>query len=221
MNKNNTVKIMVLKILLTLLSSIFIGLGVSFLVYSQKGSDALLTVIDGLSKIFGLTTGNSNLLVNFTLFLFAIVVGSKYINLGTIIGTFTIGPCIDIWTNLLSPHLMPTELFHIDIIFCIVGILIISLGVAISIAIRFGFGPMDCIIFFIKNKTNISYKYIKIVFDITTICIGASLGGVIGVGTIISAIITGPSIEFFVKRVNSTILKPLKIDNDLNKFSKK
>lgn len=218
MEKNITIGQTILKILLSLISSIFIGLGVFFLVYSQQGSDALLTVIDGLSKIFSLTTGTANLLVNAVLFILGFLVGRKYMYIGTFVGTFTIGFCIDIWTNLLSPYFARTNIFYYNLFFCVIGILIISFGVAISISIRFGFGPLDCTIFFINSKTNIHYKYIKIAVDILTICTGVMLGGTIGLGTVISAILTGPSIEFFAKYFDRIVLRPLNISSKLNEF---
>lgn len=221
MNKNLTFNQIVLKIILTLMSSVFIGFGVFFLVYSNKGSDALLTVINGLTKIFNISTGNANLLVNIFLFTIGFLVGRKYMYIGTVVGTFTIGFSIDFWTSILSPYFNTNNTFIVDLFYCVFGILIISFGVAISISLRFGFGPLDSTIFFIMNKTNVSYKYLKIGIDILTICLGAVLGGAIGIGTIISAVLTGPSVELFVKYINKIILRPLKIDDDSNEFKNK
>ena len=47
----------------------------------------------------------------------------------------------------------------------------------------------------IKDKLNIPYSYVKIVTDILLVLTGTMLGGTFGVGTIISALVTGILVE--------------------------
>lgn len=58
---------------------------------------------------------------------------------------------------------------------------------------------MHWIVFSLKllKKTNIKYRTIRIIYDGCFICIGYLLGGVVGIGTIISLLTNGILVEKF------------------------
>ncbi|MGL5972999.1 MAG: YczE/YyaS/YitT family protein [Oscillospiraceae bacterium] len=218
MNKNLSYLDIFLKILLMVISSCIIGLGVFFLLFSKQGADPFLVLISGISVAFNISTGLASILANFVMFLTAFIFSRKYIYLGTIITAFTVGPFIDFWFNILNNKFTYYNNLSLNLFYCILGLFIISFGVGLSVSLRFGFGPSDCILFKLKGKTKIDYKYLKIINDMLFIILGFSSGGIVGLGTILAAIISGPIIELSIKISSHFILKPLNINDSLNNF---
>ena len=65
-----------------------------------------------------------------------------------------------------------------------------------------GINALDCIIFKIMEITNFKYRTIRIIYDGCFISIGYLLGGVVGIGTIISLLTNGILVEKFRGVIN-------------------
>ena len=59
-----------------------------------------------------------------------------------------------------------------------------------------GVGAIDLISEIISQKSHIQYRIVRIVGDISFVVIGYFLGGVVGVGTLVAAFLTGPTVQF-------------------------
>jgi len=70
-----------------------------------------------------------------------------------------------------------------------------------------GVAPNDLIPLMLQEKLKCQYKWIRITLDLSYLIIGFLLGGVVGIGTVISALCQGPIIQFFMPKIDK-ILKP-------------
>ncbi|HQM06791.1 MAG TPA: hypothetical protein PLR97_03180, partial [Bacilli bacterium] len=69
----------------------------------------------------------------------------------------------------------------------------------------------------IKEKTNWRFAYIKIVNDAIFFTVGWLLGGVFGIASVITVLIYGPLIDFFIKILTKTnLLKSPKPEEKAN-----
>ena len=199
-------KITLTKIILALLGILFIGIGVAFNAANQLGNDPIGIIYDGIRNTLGLTVGQlgtvSNL-VNISLILLLLIIGRRYINLGTLIYILPYGIFINLGTMLY--HSMNITGMPGRIVAAIIGCLLIYIGVAIFISVDIGLDPFTGIVMVLRDKLKLDYKKVKIGFDLTMIVLGTLLGGKLGVITVITALSAGPTIQWFSGKFSSLI----------------
>ena len=52
----------------------------------------------------------------------------------------------------------------------------------------------------LSDKLHLQFRWMRVAVDLTFVVSGLLLGGVIGVGTVITALLTGPIVQFFMPR---------------------
>ncbi|MBK9210600.1 MAG: hypothetical protein IPL71_20905 [Anaerolineales bacterium] len=108
---------------------------------------------------------------------------------GTLANILSIGP----WKNLLAVNysacgnnlLLQTE--------CCCCHLLMGLASAIYIGVDAGAGPRDSMMLAIKRTTGVSIRVARAIIEVTVVTIGWLLGGPAGIGTLVFAILFGPS----------------------------
>jgi uncharacterized protein len=77
----------------------------------------------------------------------------------------------------------------------------VLLGFATALYIKtdFGAGPRDSFMLALARNTGLRVGIIRWGMEITVVVVGILLGGSFGVGTIIFAILIGPSVDFFFR----------------------
>ena len=81
----------------------------------------------------------------------------------------------------------------------LIGQSIYSLGLSLLIGCKLGMNALDSVIYKIKEITSIDYKIIRFITDILLTILGYLMGGIVGIGTIISIACTGLMIDTFTK----------------------
>ncbi|MDO4322129.1 MAG: hypothetical protein Q4C61_06345 [Lachnospiraceae bacterium] len=191
-------KFTVKKILSALVGVLFVGMGVAFNNCAGLGNDSVGIVYDGIRNAGGMSTsqlGIASNIVNLTLIALLVLIGRRYVSVGTLIYILPYGYFVDIG-NVVYRHLAGDGLAS-RIIFSVTGCLLLCMGVAVYIAADIGVDPFTGIVLVIKDKLNKEYRYVKIGFDIAMIVLGMVLGGKPGVVTVITAVSLGPVIQFF------------------------
>ena len=97
----------------------------------------------------------------------------------------------------------------------VVGCVIIALGKAVVIMTDAGSGPNDLFSLIVSDAINkrkkIEFRWIRIVTDIMFTVVGFLLGGVMGIGTLVTAFLTGPIVQVFLapcrKLTNAVLAK--------------
>lgn len=92
----------------------------------------------------------------------------------------------------LLPH--PTS-FPIQVLYSLLGLVIISLATAFYIATGFGAGPRDSAMVGLHRLTGKSIGLCRGAVEVTATLLGYLLGGPVGVGTLLCAFATGPIME--------------------------
>lgn len=206
-----------LKSLLSVLGVIFIGFAIALNTSAGYGNDPISVFFDGIRVLFGLPAeqlGIASNIVCYSLIVLVLIFGRKHINIGTFIYTLTLGIFINLGMNLYTALNLPFTFIN-RVLTCTCGCLMLFLGVAIFIAVNFGLDPFTASVMIVKDKINKSYTVVKIALDLILLAIGFSLGGQVGVVTLITAIVAGPMINFFAKiieRLLPGIFKLFKVE---------
>ena len=207
-------KINITKITFALFGILFIGVGVAFNVANQLGNDPIGLLYDGMLHALGLSPfslGMVSNIINATLIGLLLIVGRRYINIGTVIYILPYGLFVNLGSRLYRAFAIDTLGGRITI--GIFGCALIYLGVAIFIAVDMGLDPFTGIVMVACERFKINYKKAKIIFDLSLILIGLLLGGKIGAITIVTALTAGPSIEWLARHISSLInRKKLKLE---------
>lgn len=190
--KANTLK----RIILFFLGVFIIQLGVAIFLKTNIGSDPFTVFTQGLSFLINTTPGKANMIILLVTTVLIIIFDRKKIKIGTIICAVGVGPIIDVCINLIAN--LPIDSLNIVLksIILILGCFLIAVGFSILSATNVGVAPNDIVPFIIQDKLKFEYRWIRIALDLTYFVLGALLGGVFGVGTIIAVVTTGPFIQF-------------------------
>lgn len=156
---------------------------------------SLVKIIAGSAQV---TPGITNMIISVVLFSIILMIDRKKINIGTLICVVGVGPIIDLSVQAVSYFQVESYNYLIKGLVVLVGCFIIAIGFSILSASNLGVAPNDIIPFIIKDKTKIEYRWIRIALDGSFLILGFIFGGVIGVGTIICMIVTGPFIQFML-----------------------
>ncbi len=200
MNKNKVARYLGVLIGLT-----FVSIGASFFITANIGSEAITVFMQGImlqtQTNYAVAIVVANLMP--VIILFAIR-RNDLLSFGSF-AVILIGPLIDFW--LASGLFVTPNNFILQMSFLVIGILSTGFGLALYIHANVGMSPFEALVVAISQKfKKIKFFLIKIFFDMIFLLLGFVLGGVVGLGTIISVLAFGPVINTYL-----VILKRVKL----------
>lgn len=171
----------------------------------------------GLYLNFGLTIGTWSIITGLVIVLGTAVGTKQYPKLGTWLNMILLGLFIDLF-NWILPDL--TSYFG-QTVFFVAGLFIMGLGVGVYVAPNMGAGPRDSLMLLIVEKIGWSVKRVRTGIEILVGVIGWALGGPIGFGTIIVALILGQIVHIALPMTRTWLRlcineKETKIEIELN-----
>lgn len=202
-------KINAKKMLFALLGIFLIGTGVSLNSCAKLGNDPIGIVYDGVRNIAKLNSeqlGTASNLVNCGLIILLIFTGRRYVNIGTLIYILPYGFFVNLGTKLYHTFFASNSLLFNGLT-VVIGCLLLYTGVAIFIVVDIGLDPFTGVVMVIRDKIKWDYKKTKIMFDIFMVVIGTTLGGKLGVVTLITALTAGPVIQFFSNQLKTMFVE--------------
>jgi uncharacterized protein len=150
----------------------------------------------GLAKTMGISIGLASIIVGIIILIGTVILGEK-LGLGTVLNMIVIGVFLDI---ILKINLIPqVNNFILGIFVLIIGLFIISLATYFYIGSGFGAGPRDSLMVALARKTKLPIGLCRGTIEVTAVLIGWRLGGMVGIGTLISAFSIGFSIQLTFK----------------------
>jgi uncharacterized membrane protein YczE len=165
------------------------GLGDALVFQSNLGNAPWTVFAQGLSLKTGLTIGWATFFTGFVVLLIWIPLRERP-GFGTFSNIVIISASIQIGV-LLFP-LQSTLLGGIAS--ALLGIAMVGIGSALYITCGLGSGPRDGAMTGIHNRTGIRVGRVRMGIEVTVLIIGALLGGKIGLGTALFALLVGQSV---------------------------
>ncbi|WP_300348848.1 hypothetical protein [Clostridium sp.] len=190
------------KLIFFLLGMAIIQLGVVIFLLTNAGSDPFTVFTQGLSDALGVSVGNANMIILVTLVIGIFIVDRKRLQVGTFVLVLVIGPTINLIMETLKKFGLDSMLNDVNLfakaIIVALSCIVIAIGFSFLVSTDLGVAPNDLVPLIIRDKTNFQYRWIRICLDLTFLIIGYALAGVVGIGTIIAVLFTGPAIQFFM-----------------------
>ena len=197
MSKFN-IKNYIVRIMFFLVVCFIIQLGVAFFIKSNTGVDSFTIFMQGLANLLHITVGQANILVMGIVFIGMLIFTREYIRLGTFLAVITAGPFLDLINNLLNNVGIDALPLIVRLLIVAISCVVIAIGFSILKSAELSVAPTDQLPLIIVDKTSWQYKWVRITMDVIFIVVGFSLGGVLGLGTIITTLLIGPCIQYFL-----------------------
>ncbi len=146
----------------------------------------------GIAKSAGTTIGVASIVIGIIITIISIVLGEK-VGIGTLLNMVLIGVFLDI---ILKLGIIPVAgSFPLGIVMLIAGLFIIGLATYYYIEAAFGAGPRDSLMVALTRKTGLPVGLCRGTIELAAVLGGWALGGMVGIGTIISAFGVGFCIQ--------------------------
>jgi uncharacterized membrane protein YczE len=169
------------------------GIGDSLLIQSYLGNAPWSVLAQGLAKTFDSEIGLLTFIVSAIVLLLWIPLKEKP-GFGTIANIVIIAGAIQLGIEFIPPA--ENTIWGLFYIFS--GIALVGAGSALYITCGLGPGPRDGLMTALHHKTGIRVGRVRLAIEGTVLLLGALLGGALGVGTALFALLIGQSIAIFL-----------------------
>ena len=143
---------------------------------------------EGMSKTIGITMGMAIIISGFVIVLIDVAFGQN-IGWATLMDMVLTGTFVDI---IMINNLIPSFTDIIPrLIMLLLGLFIEGIAVWIYISVGLGAGPKDGLMVALTKKTGKSVRVVKSSIEVIAVTTGYLLGGSIGIGTLIMALMSG------------------------------
>ena len=181
-------------VVVMLIGNIILGLGIAIFKLSGLGNDPFSGMVMALAECVGIEYARFLILLNLGFFVIEIIWGRKLIGLGTIINALFLGYFVTFFYNLTV----------------FIGVIITSLGISMYQLPKQGVAPYDSISLIMTEKwPKIPYFWCRVSNDAISALVCWLAGGIVGLGTLVSAFGFGPFVQFFDTHFTSKVLAKL------------
>ena len=165
------------------------GIGEAFLVVTSLGNSPWTVLSEGISLNSSLNIGESTFLVSVVVLLLWIPLRQKP-GFGTLANIVVISTSIE-----LGLLIIPTvDNVYMKYFYVLFGIALVGIGSALYITCGLGTGPRDGLMTGLHYKTGVRVGRVRLGIEIVALSVGAILGGSLGVGTALFALLIGQSV---------------------------
>lgn len=190
--KGLTKNLQLKSILKLLFGFLIIAMGTNLMINAGVGLNPWGTFTVGLMNQTDLTYGKLSQIIGLSLILITFLLGKKP-GFATFLDMFLIGYFIDLFGGL--KWYVTSNHFGIQLLACISGLIIFSIGVYIYLSSGLGAGPRDGFILAIMAFSKLKIAIIKPLVEITVMLLGVFMGGAIGPGTFIIGLFGGKLLQ--------------------------
>lgn len=165
------------------------GFGEALILKAMTGLSPWLVLAQGVGNVTGWSVG-------FATFVISIVVLAIWIPLRQVpgIGTIANAVIIALMIEYTAPFLPTPDLAAMRVAQTVVGTYIVGFGGAMYLISNLGPGPRDGLMTGLQRVTGMRIAWVRCIIEISVVVGGWSLGGAVGAGTVIFALLIGPAV---------------------------
>jgi len=179
-----------------LVGIVVLSFGISLILLAELGVSPYDVLHQGLADVTGLSFGTVVVLLGLLILVAWIPLGQRA-GVGTIINTLTLGFIVDGFLELIPAPAHDALRWMM----LLAGIIVTSFGMAFYIGAGLGPGPRDGLMTGIAAKGHRLW-IVRTVLEVTALAIGWTLGGDVGIGTVLFAFSIGPLGHWFLARLH-------------------
>jgi uncharacterized membrane protein YczE len=165
------------------------GLGDGLIIQSGLGNAPWSVLAQGISLKSGLSIGTSTLIIGALVLSLWIPLRERP-GFGTISNILIISLFIELGTNIFPKQddLLP------GLLFTFIGIALVGIGSSLYITCGLGPGPRDGAMTGLHQRTGVRVGRVRLGLEVVVSIAGALLGGTLGLGTLLFALLIGQSV---------------------------
>lgn len=172
--------------------------GIVLTVISELGVAPWTVFHTGVALRTGINLGRVSQITGLFIIVFSLFLGIKP-TVGTVLNMYFIGFFIDLiminkWIPV--PHNLLLRWFYL-----VIGIIVFGIGTGIYLNTRLGSGPRDSLMLGLASLTSWSISRIRTFLEITVLILGYLLGGQLGIGTLVYALMVGHVVQWSMKNL--------------------
>lgn len=180
------------RVALLLVGSVTIAAGVAVMLWTRLGPGPLDVFIGAVRVRTGLSLTLAVWLVIASLIVVAWAMGRRP-GLGTLASPLIVGPVMEIMLSILD-GLEPPDAFVVLATIHVAAVFVVGLGAGALIVSGLGAGSGELLASAASDRTGRAEPGLRMAFELTWLVAGVSLGGPIGVGTVLVALAIGPAV---------------------------
>jgi len=165
------------------------GTGEALLVVAELGNGPWTVLAEGVTVRTPLSIGSATFVISIIVLALWIPLREKP-GLGTIANAVVIAAALQVGVWFL-PHPEPLWL---RLIFVFTGVALIGLGSGLYLTTNMGPGPRDGWMTGIHHRFGIPVARVRLGIEVSVLILGWLLGGTVGLGTVVFALLIGPSV---------------------------
>ena len=167
------------------------GTGEALLVASHLGNAPWTVLAQGLSTHLPISIGVATFLTSVTVLLLWIPLRERP-GLGTISNAVVIALALQVMITVLPEP----DNTVVRLLFVLGGIAIIGIGSGLYLTTNLGPGPRDGWMTGIHVRTGWPVYAVRLGIEVTVVVVGWLLGGTVGIGTVLFALLVGPAVGY-------------------------
>lgn len=187
---------------MVVVGSIIMGVGIALCVISNLGADPLTMLWQGFTNLLPMTLGQANLFVSGVILLIVFFLDKKQIHIGSFLNPIFIG----LTTDFILPRVTVELPFVGNLGLMLIGLLILSFGVAFYALGNLGRGAYEALVFALVERLHRSIKLVRTSFDVIFALLGVIMGVSSTIGPILAIFALGNCIQFFVEQLSKVKL---------------
>lgn len=163
------------------------GIGDGLLLCSGLGNSPWTVLAQGISQHLDINVGTAGFLISILLLALWIPLRIK-IGLGTLLNALLISVALGV-----TASIVPTPVTYWgQVLMCLVGISLSGIAAAIYLSCNLGTGPRDGIMVAFSTRFHWKLSWVRTGIELFACISGYFLGGIVGVGTVLFALLVGP-----------------------------
>ena len=177
------------RFIILILGLTLFGIGEAFLVITSLGNSPWVVLSEGISLNSNLNIGQATFFVSLMVLFLWIPLKQKP-GFGTLANMVVIAAAIELGL-LIIPEVNNLAL---KVFYVLFGILLVGIGSALYITCGLGTGPRDGLMTGLHYRTGVRVGRVRLGIEVVALTTGALLGGSLGVGTALFALLIGQSV---------------------------
>jgi uncharacterized membrane protein YczE len=171
------------------------GLSIAIMIRSNLGTSPWALLEVAISGLTGITPGRMSIIVGFVVLLGALALREK-IGWGTLGNILFIG----LWEDMFLGMIPSVENnLVLQLLMLLSAVLMMGIASAVYIGVDAGAGPRDSLMLAVHRTSKLSIRLGRAIIEIIVVAVGWILGGPLGIGTLIFALLIGPSVQWAFK----------------------
>ena len=168
------------------------GLSLALTIRANLGTSTWSVLEVALAQILHLTIGTVSVIVGFIVLGLALLMREQ-IGWGTLANILCIGPWLDLFLQILPSV---NENLPVQIAMLLAGVLIQGIATPTYIGVDAGAGPRDSLMLAVHRTTPVSIRLARGAIEVSVCILGWFLGGPAGIGTLVFALLIGPTVQW-------------------------